>query len=164
MIYAKMKEGNNIRKLLKYGLITIFLFFIFLIWYNIKFSTINVLNSNCNLSLPKPKSVDTIIQGVWQDDSDFDILYYKEKDIDKIKDQINNHSMEVLNQKLLFIFENITSEEREKLEKYFNFNESDKEYLYYAYFQRKRMGTLIIFDEKNLKLYYLNVCVKWTLD
>lgn len=159
-----MKEGNNIKKLFKYSFIIIFLLFILFTWYNIKFSTINVLNSNCGLSLPKPKSVDTIIQGVWQDDSDFDILYYKEKDIDEIKDQISNHSMEELNQKLLFIFENTTFEERERIEKYFNFNEIDKEYLYYAYFQRGRMGTLIIFDEANLKLYYLNVCVKWTLD
>lgn len=159
-----MKEGNNIKNLLKYSFIIIFLLFIFFIWYSIKFSTINVLNSNCSLSLPKPKSVDTIISGIWQDDSDFDILYYQKKDVDKIKEQINNHSIEELNQKLLFMLEKTTLEQREKLEKYFNFNKMDEEYLYFAYFQRDRMGTLIIFDEANLKLYYLNVCVKLTLD
>ena len=117
-----MKEENNMRKLLKYVFIIIFLFFIFFTWYNIKFSTINVLNINCGLSLPKPKSVDTIIQGVWQDDTDFDILYYQKKDVDKIKEQINNHSVEELNQKLLFIIEKKNLEQIEKLEKYFNFN------------------------------------------
>lgn len=144
------------KKIIKFSIIIIFLYFLFYIWYKTHYSIVNIINENCNLDLPKPKSTETIIPGMWQDDTDFVILQYQEQNIEVIKKQINNSSIEELKQILFIIYQKASAKEEEIERNYFDFIKTDKEYLRFAYFNENRIKTLVIFNEKSMKLYYLH--------
>lgn len=145
------------KKMIKFSIIVCTL--LFCTWYYIEYSDINLININHNLDLPKPKSITKIIEEPGRDGNIFFILHYETEDTNKIKQQITNQSLKELTEKFQFIVERTNSESAEILKQKLDISILNENSLYFLYDKRYSFSTLIIFDEENLDLYYINFWV-----